>query len=257
MARVPRLAMREEQISCSFEDFCAHHYQTFDGSQGCFAAESWIIDIQKLFEVLSYTDGQKVLSAAYKLIGLAARWWKTKKELLNRELRGVEISWAHFKKEFNDRFFPRVQQQLCAKEFHNLVQGNMTVELYGAKFMELARFALNLVLDEESRTERFQEGMHPRIRDRVTCLKIKDFTKLVNVAAIVERGHKDYEAIREKRKLFIPYATRPAKKLAVGSGSGQKAGKKGSANQGARRPTCPKCGKMHAGECRSGTGTCL
>jgi hypothetical protein len=84
--------MREEQIACSFKDLCAHHYQTFDGSQGCFAAESWITDIQKLFTVMGYTDGQKVLYAAYKLTGLAARWWETKKELLNRELRGVEIS---------------------------------------------------------------------------------------------------------------------------------------------------------------------
>jgi hypothetical protein len=35
MARVPRPAMRDEQIGCSFKDFCAHHYQTFDGSH-CF-----------------------------------------------------------------------------------------------------------------------------------------------------------------------------------------------------------------------------
>jgi hypothetical protein len=133
----------------------------------------------------------------------------------------------------------------------------MTVELYAAKFMELARFALNLVPDEESRTERVQEGLYPRIRDKVACLEIKDFTKLVNVAVIAERGHKDYEAAREKRKLFIPYAIRPVKKLVVGSGSRQKAGRKGLANQGALRPTCPKCGKMHARECRSGTGTCF
>ncbi|XP_059446561.1 uncharacterized protein LOC132178124 [Corylus avellana] len=134
------------------------------------------------------TDGQNVLYAAYKFIGGASRWWETKKELLDQELRGAEITWACFKKEFNDRFFSRAQQ-LCAKEFHNLVQGNLTIELYAAKFMELARFALNLVPDEESRTERFQEGLHPRIRDRVTCFEIKDFTKLVNVATIAKRGH--------------------------------------------------------------------
>jgi hypothetical protein len=102
----------------------------------------------------------------------------------------------------------------------------MTIELYAANFMELARFALNLVPDEESRTERFQEGLHPRIRDMVACLEIKNFTKLVNVVAIAERGHRAYKAAREKRKQFIPYATRPAEKLAVGSGSGQKAGRK-------------------------------
>jgi hypothetical protein len=73
------------------------------------------------------------------------------------------------------------------------------VELYAAKFMELARFAINMVPDDESMAERFQEGLLPRIRDRVACLEIKDFNKLVNVTSIAERGHNDKEAIRENK----------------------------------------------------------
>jgi len=38
-------------------------------------------------------------------------------------------------------------------ECQNLVQGNMTVEQYFARFMELARFATNLIPDEESKAE--------------------------------------------------------------------------------------------------------
>jgi hypothetical protein len=60
-------------------------------------------------------DGQKALYAAYKLTGLAARWWETKKELLNGELRGVEISWAVLRKNLmidsflkpNSNFVPK------------------------------------------------------------------------------------------------------------------------------------------------------
>lgn len=37
----------------------------------------------------------------------------------------------------------------------NLTQGSMTVEQYSNKFVELSRYALNLVLDEEAKTERF------------------------------------------------------------------------------------------------------
>ena len=66
--------------------------------------------------------------------------------------------------------------------------------------MELTRFAINLVLDDESMAERFQEGLLLRIRDRVACLEIKDFTRLVNVASIAKRGHNDKEAIRENKK---------------------------------------------------------
>ena len=91
---------------------------------------------------------------------------------------GVENSWTLFKKDFNDKFFPRAQQKLRAKEFQNLVQGNLTPELYATKFMELARFAINLVPDDEAMAERFQEGLLPRIRDRVACLETKDLPGL-------------------------------------------------------------------------------
>ena len=66
--------------------------------------------------------------------------------------------------------------------------------------MELARFSINLVPNDESMAERFQEGLLPRIRDRVACLEIKDFTRLVSVASNAETGHNDKEAIRESRK---------------------------------------------------------
>ncbi len=47
------------------------------------------------------------------------------------------------------------QRKLRAIEFQNLVQGNMSVEQYSARYIELAMFAANLILDEESKVERF------------------------------------------------------------------------------------------------------
>ncbi|XP_062164957.1 uncharacterized protein LOC133871539 [Alnus glutinosa] len=161
MARVPRPIIKEEEIGCSFKYFCAHNYPAFDGTQGYLAMESWSANILRLFEVIGCTNEQRVLYAGYKLIDEASRWWESRRELLDLEMGGAEVTWTRYKKEFNDRFFPRAQQQLRAREFQNLVQGNLTVEQYVAKFMELARFALNLVPDEETKTERFHEGVHP------------------------------------------------------------------------------------------------
>jgi len=59
--------------------------------------------------------------------------------------------------------FPRAQRQMRAIEFQNLVQGAMTVEQYSSWFIELARFGLNLIPDEESKTERFENGINPQI----------------------------------------------------------------------------------------------
>lgn len=44
----------------------------------------------------------------------------------------------------------------------------MTVEKYVAKYIELARFALYLIPNEESKTKKFQEGLQPRIREKVS-----------------------------------------------------------------------------------------
>jgi hypothetical protein len=51
---------------------------------------------------------------------------------------GQAISWASFKEEFNDHFFPKVVQEVKAKEFIDLVQGGMIVARYTAKFMQLS-----------------------------------------------------------------------------------------------------------------------
>lgn len=60
----------------------------------------------------------------------------------------------------------------------------MTMKHYAAKNIELLRFVVYLIPDEEMKAQRFQEGLHPQFRERVALLEIKDFSRLVNVAAI-------------------------------------------------------------------------
>jgi hypothetical protein len=125
-----------------------------------------------LYTTLGCTDEQKVQYLALQLKGEAGRWWKARKVLLGDE---TVITWEMFKVEYNRRFF------------QNLVQGDMTVEQYSARFMELARFVANLISDEETKAERFENGLNPRIRERVICLEIKDYVRLVEVASLAER----------------------------------------------------------------------
>jgi hypothetical protein len=54
--------------------------------------------------------------------------------------------------------------------------------------MELARFAANLIPDKESKVEHFENGLNPRIKERVICLEIKEYTRSVEVASLEERG---------------------------------------------------------------------
>jgi len=145
ISQIPRPNERAEPIGCSLRDFASFHFQTFEGTEGLNAAEAWLTDIDVLYTTLGCIDKQNVQYLALQLTGEAGRWWNARKMLLGEE---TVITWEMFKVEYNRRFFPRSQRQLRAIEFQNLVQGDMIVEQYSARFMELARFAANLIPDE-------------------------------------------------------------------------------------------------------------
>jgi hypothetical protein len=178
-------------------DFASYRFRTFEGTERSNAAEAWLTNIDVLYTTLSCTDEQKVQYLALQLTGEAGRWWNARKVLLGE---GTVITWEMFKVEYNRRFFPKSQRQLRAIEFQNLVQGDMTVEQYSARFMELARFAANLIPDEETKAERFENGLNPRIRERVICLEIKDYARLVEVASLAEKGIQESAAAYELKK---------------------------------------------------------
>lgn len=93
--------------------------------------ERWIDQLEQTYEICGYTEEQKGLCVGYLFQGLATQWWTLKWKLLKSELGSlVAVSWECFKKEFYDRYFLSSRGKLKAREFVNLVQGNMTVELY-------------------------------------------------------------------------------------------------------------------------------
>jgi hypothetical protein len=63
-----------------------------------------------------------VAYVAYKLTREAKRWWQDKKVVFVADL-GLEtaISWEVFKHEFNWHFFPRVVEEVKARDFFDLV----------------------------------------------------------------------------------------------------------------------------------------
>ncbi|XP_062170953.1 uncharacterized protein LOC133876716 [Alnus glutinosa] len=182
------------------------------GTEGSNAAEAWVTNIDVLYTTLGCTNEQKVQYLALQLTGEAGRWWNARKVLLGE---GTVITWEMFKVEYNRLFFPKSQRQLRAIEFQNLVQGDMNVEQYSTRFMELARFAANLIPDEETMAERFENGLNPRIRERVICLEIKDYARLVEVASLAKRGIRESAAAFELKKRSRQQMTHPVKRQAI------------------------------------------
>ncbi|XP_059451000.1 uncharacterized protein LOC132181784 [Corylus avellana] len=208
-----------ERIGCSMRDFTDQQFRTFNGTQGHTVVEAWISDIQLLHDTLKCTNEEKLTYTVLRLTGEALKWWKSQVELIGL---GVVITWERFVEEFNRQYFPRSQKQLRAIEFQNLVQ---------------------------DRT--FENGLNSRIKERVVCHEIKNYARLVNVSSLAERAIGETSAAYEHRKRSMPQASYPSKRFVVGTGSKPVDHQNFSPPVGSQKVACPKCGRMHFGDCRS------
>ncbi|GFZ21610.1 hypothetical protein Acr_29g0007720 [Actinidia rufa] len=125
---------------------------TFYGTPDPMAAESWLLGIERVFEVLPCTDEQKVVFATFMFEGAALIWWQLKKPLEPLWL------WPRFLEVFNEEYFPEMVRDQKIQEFLNLKQGNMIVVEYNAKFMELSRYAPHIVSTESRKGEKKRIG---------------------------------------------------------------------------------------------------
>ncbi|GFZ10840.1 hypothetical protein Acr_22g0002380 [Actinidia rufa] len=75
---------------------------TFYGTPDPMAAESWLLGIERVFEVLPCTDEQKVVFATFMFEGAALIGWQLKKPLEPLWL------WPRFLEVFNEEYFPEM-----------------------------------------------------------------------------------------------------------------------------------------------------
>ncbi|XP_028052079.1 uncharacterized protein LOC114256624 [Camellia sinensis] len=126
---------------------------TFLGGIEPLKTETWLLKIEKLFEVFSCTETQKVLLMTYTLKDEARRWW-----LLIRNSNGNMI-WAQFNEILYNKYFPQCFRDRKVSEFQELKQGKMSVAEYEAKFTELAKFAPHIVDTDYKKAQKFEGGL--------------------------------------------------------------------------------------------------
>jgi len=187
-----------------------------------------------------------------KFRGEAKYWWKSKKLHLTREYgQGVPIPWERFKREFNDYF---------SRDFQDLKQGTMSIEQYLAEFQKLSRYAPCLIPDEETKVERFRDGLAPRILERIIFVKVTNYTEMVHIATMAEKGIKTAATDYINRKLSMSAGGLPpprSKRHAAGSNAWSYGRKNTSPSLGSGSPQrCSKCRKPYLGECRFRLGAC-
>lgn len=74
---------------------------SFDGKYDPVAADNWLRELEKIFNVMMCTDTQKVTFAAFMLKSEAEHWWRGARDLL--EAQHTQITWEVFQNTFLEK----------------------------------------------------------------------------------------------------------------------------------------------------------
>ena len=86
------------------------------------------------------------------------------------------------------KYFPENVRERKEVEFLTLVQGNMSVGEYAARFEELSRFHPHYhnAQDERSKCVKFVSGLRSEVKKAIRMQEIREFSMLVNRCKIFE-----------------------------------------------------------------------
>src|SRR3954465_5957451 len=231
----------------------------FKGTNNTEGAQKWLKEIERIFRVIDCVEDLKVRYGTHMLSEEADDWWmSTRTEL---DAGGTVITWTVFRREFLRRYFPEDVRGRKEVEFLALVQGNMSVLEYAAKFVELARYYVHYNDDEASeflKCVKFENGLRDEIKQGIRYQRIRRFVDHVDCSRIFEedniklRSSHSRELVDRKGKKHMdrgkPY------------GRGKPVDwKKPSGGDSSARIRCYNCGEMghRRNECKLNQKKCF
>ncbi|XP_057545909.1 uncharacterized protein LOC130824905 [Amaranthus tricolor] len=172
----------------------------FVGKEDPMLLENWLRDMEKIFTANGTPETQKVNKATFYLREDAETWWENEGQTINNQ---PNFDWDSFKVAIRSRFFPEhIRRQKCS-EFNRLNQGKfMSVKEYAQKFNEYAKFCPNMVPDEVSKAQKFEDGLAFKIQTRLGGSTSSTLAEAYSKACSMERILQRKEDVlgRNKRK---------------------------------------------------------
>jgi hypothetical protein len=122
--------------------------------------------------------------AAHQLTGTALAWWEN---YCAAAQDASTVTWKKFVDEFHRYHIPAATMKRKADEFRELQQGNKFAEEYTYQFIELARYALEEVDNDEKKQDMFRKGLNAELKKLLSPCIYPDFNTLMNMDIITER----------------------------------------------------------------------
>lgn len=173
----------------------SHKPPTFSSSPDSLHADDQLKLVDKMLNIAQCTDRQKVLYASSCLTGPAAHWWDF---YYATHATANTITSAEFSTQFRNYHIPAGLIKIKKKESLSLKQGNMTISEYHDKFIQMSRYALEEVADDERKQEQFMEGLIGPLQYQLVSHTFPSIQRPLDNAIAVE--HKRVQLGEMKRK---------------------------------------------------------
>jgi hypothetical protein len=168
----------------------------FASSPDPLRADDWLKSVEKMLNIAQCSNREKVLYASSRLTGPTADWWDSYTAAHDA---ANTITWEEFATQFRNYHIPAGLMKIKKKEFLSLKQGNMSVSEYRDKFIQLSRYALEEVADDERKHEHFMEGLNRPLQYSLVAHTFPSFQRLLDKAFAIE--HKRVQLGEMKRKV--------------------------------------------------------
>ncbi|XP_038710045.1 uncharacterized protein LOC120004807 [Tripterygium wilfordii] len=231
----------------------------FHGDTDVAKAHTWIREMTRRLDTLGIPDERRGMVASYFLKDKAYDWWYALGQ------RKEQLTWASFERLFLQHFVPNSYRTEKAREFLTLLQKpEESVADYSYKFEELYEFGKMYAPDEESKAERFRQGLVPNVGAPLASMKIVTYDDMREEALKQEQINKDSKkywdifsgrslsggtggALRGQRQGWSGQKRQRTDSQTSQSRSGQSSG--GQRSQGGRGSqqgprACFRCGQM-------------
>ncbi|XP_021760568.1 uncharacterized protein LOC110725391 [Chenopodium quinoa] len=182
-----------------FKRIAAVKPPTYLGKVDPASLENWVREFDKLFDAINCPEELKVNNVVYYLREEADLWSQRRDELLSNP----NFGWAQLKEALREKFYPSYLRKQKCMEFTNLRMGNMTINEYYSKFIELMRFAPEVVPTEALKAQRFEQGLTLTLQGKLGGVTFETLDEVYGRAAHLYRiKGRELEGnfSREKRK---------------------------------------------------------
>ena len=186
--------------------------------------QNWLERTERMLRQMQCTLEENLECAISPLQDDAYQWWVS----VTRTAPLESITWEFFIAEFRNQYVGHIYLSNMRREFHNLKQRQMNVIEYQREFTRLSKYTLEMLVIEEEKCRKFEDGLNDYIQAYVTGFDHDDFSKIVTYALNVERVKKEEYDRKERRQ---------GKKNPGQSSSYQHQNKKFRGPQGSNQPT--------------------